>query len=352
MKKVVLSAVLLTGLVSQVGVADAQAQVKPCYTASNVQTNQVNMLDSKTISALKSGKYSFNGVKIDMTYNQVLKLLGKPNREIIEQNQFGKMINLKYNNLTIALFSNNRYAKKEAVKVYDVDYHFKKKDRLDLKQVQSKYGKPSEIDSGVDVKQLRYKNFTLQFDKSGKAWKLGSLNVTTTKEPVINEKTMGKNNLKSKIAKNGEYTLTNSDIKNMAKGTFALKGAKLNMTAAQTAKAMGQSLQDQTVITPFGETINQDHAFGSVNLLYIGKDCTKPSSLKEMTFDYQMRGLTFSKIESLVGKADKSVNGKNDTTYIDGIEHKVKTRTNTYGHLIAKGEYYRGQWHVTEVKYK
>ena len=41
-----------------------------------------------------------------------------------------------------------------------------------------------------------------------------------------------------------------------------------------------------------------------------------------------------------------------DTTYVGNKEIKVKTRTNTYGHMIAKCEYYKDEWRVTEVQYK
>jgi len=33
-------------------------------------------------------------------------------------------------------------------------------------------------------------------------------------------------------------------------------------------------------------------------------------------------------------------------------EIKVKTGTNTYGYLIAKGEYYKDEWCVTEGQYE
>ncbi|RAI79064.1 hypothetical protein BFS35_012670 [Macrococcoides goetzii] len=68
MKKALLSALLLAGLVGQVNIADAQGEVKPCYTASKVQVKSPNMLERKTINAIKSGQYSFGGIKLDMSY--------------------------------------------------------------------------------------------------------------------------------------------------------------------------------------------------------------------------------------------------------------------------------------------
>lgn len=352
MKKVLISAVLLSSLIGQVNITDAQGQVKPCYTASKVQIKTPNMLNGKTVNAIKSGKYSFNGVKLDMTYPSVKKLLGKPNKEIVQQNQFGKMITLKYNNLSVYFLSNNRYAKAEKTKVIDIEYQFPTQSKLELKKIQSYYGKPKDVTTGVEDKDSQYDNFMFNYKKLGKLWILKTISLQSLNEPVINEETMGKNMRKTKIAHNGEYTITNSDIKHMAKGTFALKGAKLNMTYNAATKAIGQSLEDRTVITPNGTRIHQDYAFGEVNLEYKANDCFSAPVLKQMLFDYQMRGLTFSKIERLVGKPNRTVNGKMDTTYVDDKEIKVRTRTNTYGHLIAKGEYYKGQWHVTEVQYK
>ncbi|WP_419744048.1 hypothetical protein ACN5ZK_06195 [Macrococcoides bohemicum] len=46
------------------------------------------------------------------------------------------------------------------------------------------------------------------------------------------------------------------------------------------------------------------------------------------------------------------MDGKVDITCVGNKGIKVKTRTNTYGHLIAKGEYYKCKWRVTEVQYK
>jgi len=94
------------------------------------------------------------------------------------------------------------------------------------------------------------------------------------------------------------------------------------------------------------------YAFRLLDVRYQSKDCASTPVLNQMIFDYDKCGLTFSKIESLVGKADQTVDGKVDTTYVGNKEIKVKTRTNTYGHLIAKGEYYKGEWRVTEVQYK
>lgn len=336
----------------QVNVAEAKEQVKPCYTASKVKVKAPNMLNSKTINAIKSGQYSFNGVKLDMTYPSVKKAMGEPKKELIVQNQFGKLITLEYDDVSFALFSNDRYAKSEKLKVIDVNYTFPKKNRLNLKQLQGKYGKPEDVTTGAKEKDVNYNNFLLQYTKSGKSWLLSSMDLLTKKEPVINEKTMAKNNRKTKIAHNGQYTITNSDIKHMAKGTFALKGAKLNVTVPAATKAIGQALESRKVITPYGTTVSQDYAFGEVHLSYYAKDCTSSAVLKQMIFNYEMRGLNFSKIESLIGKPDKVVNGKLDTTYVGNKEIKVKTRTNTYGHLIAKGEYVKGEWRVTEVQYK
>lgn len=352
MKKALISALLLAGLVGQVNIADAQGEVKPCYTASKVQVKAPNMLERKTINAIKSGQYSFGSIKLDMTYSAVKKALGKPKMEMLQQNQFGKMVTLKYNHLTLSLFSNNRYAKTNTVKVIGITYNFPKENRFDIKQLQSKYGKPEDITTGVNDKDVNYNNYYLKYKKSGKSWLLNSMDLMTKHEPVIDENTMAKNNKKTKIAHNGEYTITNSDIKNMAKGTFALKGAKLNMTPAKATKAIGQALEDRTVITPKGEDVFQEYAFGSVHVRYQSKDCASSPVLKQMIFDYDKRGLTFSKIESLVGKADQTVDGKMDTTYVGNKEIKVKTKTNTYGHLIAIAQYYKGAWHVTEVQYK
>ncbi|WP_414049225.1 hypothetical protein [Macrococcus animalis] len=337
MKKLLLSSIFITCLVGQVNVADAKGQVKPCYTASKVQVKAPNMLNSKTINAIKTGQYSFNGVKLDMYYPTVKKILGEPKMEMVAQNQFGKTMTLKYDDISFALFSNDRYAKSEKLKVIDVTYTFPKKNRLDLKQLQGKYGKPEDVTTGAKEKDVNYNNFLFQYTKSGKSWLLNSMDLLTKKEPVITEKTMAKNNRKTKIAHHGQYTITNSDIKHMAKGTFALKGAKLNMTAPVATKAIGQALESRKVITPYGTTVSQDYAFGEVHLSYYAKDCTSAPVLKQMIFNYEMRGLNFSKIESLVGKPDKVVNGKLDTTYVGNKEIKVKTRTNTYGHLIAKG---------------
>ncbi len=352
MKKALLSALLLSGLVSQVNIADAQGEVKPCYIASKVQVKAPNMLERKTINAIKSGQYSFDGIKLDMTYPAVKKVLGKPKMEMVEQYQFGKMVTLKYNHLKLTLFSNDRYAKPDTIKVIGITYDFPKYNRFDIKQLQSKYGKPEDITTGVNDKDVNYNNYYLKYKKSGKSWLLNSMDLMTKNEPVIDENTMAKNNKKTKIAHTGEYTITNSDIKNMAKGTFALKGAKLNMTPAAATKAIGQALEDRTIMTPNGTDVFQEYAFGSVHVRYQSKDCASSPVLKQMIFDYDKRGLSFSKIESLVGKADQTVDGKVDTTYVGNKEIKVKTRTNTYGHLIAIGQYYKGEWRVTEVQYK
>ncbi len=352
MKKALLSALLLSGLVSQVNIADAKGEVKQCYTASKVQVKAPNMLERKTINAIKSGQYSFGGIKLDMSYPAVKKVLGKPKMEMVEQYQFGKMVTLKYNHLKLTLFSNDRYAKPDTIKVIGITYNFPKENRFDIKQLQSKYGKPEDITTGANDKDVNYNNYNLKYKKSGKSWLLSSMDLMTKHEPVIDETTMAKNHKKTKIAHTGEYTITNSDIKNMAKGTFALKGAKLNMTATAATKAIGQALEDRTVITPKGADVFQEYAFGSVHVRYQSKDCASSPVLKQMIFDYDKRGLTFSKIESLVGKADQTVDGKMDTTYVGNKEIKVKTRTNTYGHLIAIGQYYKGEWRVTEVQYK
>lgn len=80
-----------------------------------------------------------------------------------------------------------------------------------------------------------------------------------------------------------------------------------------------------------------------MHIRYPSKDCVSSPLLKQMIFDYDKRGLTFSKIESLVGKADQTVDGKMDTKYVGNKLIKAKTRTNTYGHLIVKSESYKGE---------
>nr|WP_279512573.1 hypothetical protein [Macrococcus goetzii] len=41
-----------------------------------------------------------------------------------------------------------------------------------------------------------------------------------------------------------------------------------------------------------------------------------------------------------------------ETKYVGNKEIKVKTRANTYGQLIAKGEYYKDEWRLNEGQYK
>lgn len=41
-----------------------------------------------------------------------------------------------------------------------------------------------------------------------------------------------------------------------------------------------------------------------------------------------------------------------DTKYVGNKEIKLITRTNTYAHLIAKDEYYKDEWSVTEGQYQ
>lgn len=89
-----------------------------------------------------------------------------------------------------------------------------------------------------------------------------------------------------------------------------------------------------------------------MHVRYQSKDCASTPVLNQMIFDYDKRDLTFSKIENLVGKADQTVDGKMDTTYVGNKLIKAKTRTNTYGHLIVIVQYYKGEWRVTEVVYK
>jgi len=67
-----------------------------------------------------------------------------------------------------------------------------------------------------------------------------------------------------------------------------------------------------------------------VHVRYQSKDCASTPVLNQMIFDYDKRDLTYSKIENLVGKADQTVEGKMDTTYVGNKEIKVKkeqTRT-------------------------
>lgn len=81
------------------------------------------------------------------------------------------------------------------------------------------------------------------------------------------------------------------------------------MKATATTKAIGQALGDRTVMTPNGTEVFQEYAFVSVHVRYQSKDCASSPVLKQMIFDYDKRGLTFSKIENLVAKAAQTVNG-------------------------------------------
>lgn len=352
MKKLLISSILIASVVGQVNVVDAKGQVSQCYTASKVQVKSPNMLDTRTTNAIKMGTYGMNGIKINQRYSAVKKALGAPKLEVIEQSQFGKSATLKYNNVTISLISTDRYAKNENLEVINIEYTFPKQNRYTINQIQREHGKTADTTTNGKYKEENYNNYSFNYIKSGKSWVLKSMSLSSIKEYEIIEKILKKNNRKTKIAHNGQYTITNSDIKHMKKGTFSLKGAKLKMTPAQATKSIGQSLKDQKVITPYGTTASQDYAFGEVNLNFQSKHCTSAPVLKVMTFDYQSRGLTFSKIERLVGKPNKVVNGKKESIYINDKDVKVKTRTNTYGHLVAKGQYIKGKWQVTEVKYK
>lgn len=354
MKKVLISAVVLSALVSPFQIANAQGTVKatPCYTTSKVVIKTPNLLNSKTINELKSGIYIFNGITKDMTIKDVKKKLGQPKKETVAQAETGKVVTLHYSQTDITFFSTDRYEKNEAMKILDIEYKLNKQ-QLEYKTLREKLGKPLDTTKGVDVIYTRYDNFSVEYYKINNRWIAVNIAMDINKEPEITPATIKKNIRKSVFNDQTNYVISNSDIKNMAKGTLSLKGVKLNMTQKEVYKAIGQSYQDVMITTPKGKKLIQDYVdFTQMKFQYNAKNCESVQRLKSITFDYALRGLTFNKIESLVGKPDKVVQGKLTTTLVDNKDVKVPTRTNTYGHLIVKGELVKGKYRVLKLEYK
>lgn len=354
MKKALISAVVLSALISPFQIANAQGTVKatPCYTNSKVAIKTPNLLNSKTINELKSGTYIFNGITKDMTIKDVKKKLGQPKKETVAQAETGKILTLHYSQTDITFFSTNRYEKNEAMKILDIEYKLNKQ-QLEYKILREKLGKPLDTTKGVDVIYTLYDNFSVEYYKINNRWIAVNIAMDINKEPEITPATIKKNIRKSVFNDQTNYVISNSDIKNMAKGTLSLNGVKLNMTQKEVYKAIGQSYQDVMITTPKGKKLRQDYVdFTQMTFQYNANNCESVQHLQSITFDYALRGLTFNKIESLVGKPDKVVQGKLTTTLVDNKDVKVPTRTNTYGHLTVKGELVKGKYRVLKLVYK
>ncbi|WP_414047640.1 hypothetical protein ACMGE7_01810 [Macrococcus equi] len=358
MKKVIVSAILLSSLFGGAGVSHAQGDAKPevkkCYTPGTTGFIAPKKLDTKTIAELKKGTYQYKGIKIGTSYNDIIKRFGKPEKERIENSAYGKMIELKYGKVGLLFLSVDRYANKSTMKLTEAGYDLSKTERFTKTEADKWFGKATEVDKGKDHLVVTYGKVGVEFDVKKKPYTAKSVMMVGDADSIIiDETTMKKNTRPGKFNGKTTPTFTNSDIKAMAAGTFSLKGAKLNMTPAQVNKAIGQVYQENYVTTAKQRSLKQHIAdFYEIEFNYIASDCNAPLKLQNMKFDYSFRGLTFDKVESLVGKPNKSVQDKPEVTTVDNKEVKVPTRTNTYGHLTVKGELVKGKYRVLNMEYK